>query len=204
MAKRVPVVERPRKKTFECMTADGGTSGWSSGGTSTSRCRGSCGGVACVAASGSPTIPPFALPRKRFTKPPVLEKATEYLGTEHSYARTTEHEEERWRLPIMYDDRNAQGRKLPEGLAPSTVWRWLSWLGSMPATLRATWDLLRQKEPNATLHRQAWEVASGKYRSPERRDTLIEAMQLLAADRVCKSIFGQGIFPRYAISQGWS
>lgn len=134
----------------------------------------------------------------------MLEKATEYLGTEHSYAKTTEHEEERWRLPIMYDDRNAQGRKLPEGLAPSTVWRWLSWLGSMPATLRATWNLLRQKEPNATLHRQVWEVAPGKYRSPERRDTLIRAMQLLATDRLCEGIFGQGIFPRYAITQGWS
>ena len=136
----------------------------------------------------------------------MLEKATEYLGTEHSYARTTEHKEQQQRLPIMYDDRNAQGRKLPEGLAPSTVWRWLSWLGSMPATLRATWDLLRQKEPNAALHRQVWVVPPGKYRrkNQKRHDTLLQAMQLLAADRLCEGVFGQGIFPRYAISQGWS
>jgi hypothetical protein len=186
------------------MTADGGSSVWSSGGTSTSHCRGSCGGVACVVASGLPTILPFALPRKRFVQSPVLEKALEYLGTEHSYAETTQHEEDLRRLPIMYDDRHAQGRKLPEGLAPSTVWRWLSWLGGMPRTLRATWELIRQKEPNAALHRQPWPLPPRKYRSPARQHTLQQAMQLLAADRLCEGVFGQGIFPRYAISQGWS
>jgi hypothetical protein len=33
---------------------------------------------------------------------------------------------------------------------------------------------------------------------------LQRAMQLLAADRLCERLFGAGIFPRYAISQGWS
>jgi hypothetical protein len=130
----------------------------------------------------------------------VLEKAKEYLGTEHSYGKTVTD----GRMPIMYDDRNAQGQKLPEGLAPSTVWRWLSWLGGMKNTLRAACELIRQKEPNATLHRQPWAVPPQKYRSEKRRDTLQQAMQLLAADRVCEGLFGQGIFPHYAISQGWS
>ncbi len=90
------------------------------------------------------------------------------------------------------------------GLAPSTVWRWLSWLGGMPGTLRAAWDLIRQKEPHATLHRQSWVVSSAKYRSEQRRETLVEAMQVLAVDRICRRIFGQGIFPRYATSRGFS
>ena len=34
--------------------------------------------------------PPFALPGKRFIKSPVLEKAGEYLGTDHSYAKTVQ------------------------------------------------------------------------------------------------------------------
>jgi len=140
------------------------------------------------------------LPHKRFVKRPVLEKASEYLGTDHSYGKTVEDEG----MAIVYDDRAATDKRIPVGLAPSTVWRWLSWLGGMPGTLRAAWGLIRQKEPNATLHRQPWAVPLGKYRSVQRQETLQQAMQLLVADRVCGGLFDEGIFPRYAISQGWS
>jgi hypothetical protein len=107
-------------------------------------------------------------------------------------------------MPIMYDDRTPAGLEKARGLAPSTVWRWLSWLGGMPGTLRAAWGLIRQKDPNSTLHRQPWVVSAWKYRSEKRRDMLQQAMQLLAIDRVCEKLFGGEIFPRYAISQGWS
>ena len=140
------------------------------------------------------------MPGKRYVKQPVLEKASEYLGTDHSYAKTVKHQG----MPIMYDDRTPAGLEKACGLAPSTVWRWLSWLGGMPGTLRAAWGLIRQKEPNSTLHRQPWVVSAWKYRSEKRRDTLQQAMPLLAIDRVCEKLFGEGIFPRYAISQGMS
>ena len=130
----------------------------------------------------------------------MLEKASEYLGTDHSYAKTVKHQG----MPIMYDDRTPAGLEKARGLAPSTVWRWVSWLGGMPATLRAAWGLIRQKEPNSTLHRQSWVVSARKYRSQKRQNTLQQAMQLLTIDRVCEKLFGEGIFPRYAISQGWS
>ena len=153
----------------------------------------------CAAGSGSPITRPFALPRKRFVKQPVLEKASEYLGTDHSYRKTAEHEG----MAIMYDDRARPNERGPVGLAPSTVWRWLSWLGGMPGTLRAAWGLIREKEPNSTLHRQPWAVLSTKYRSLPRQHTLQQAMQLLAVDRVCERLFGDGIFPRYATGRGW-
>lgn len=130
----------------------------------------------------------------------MLEKAGEYVGTEHSYRKTVEDQG----MPIMYDDRQPAAKRQPVGLAPSTVWRWLSWLGGMPGTLRAAWELIRQKEPNSTLHRQPWAVSPAKYRSPKRQETLVEAMQVLAVDRMCGRIFGTGIFPRYATSQGFS
>jgi hypothetical protein len=130
----------------------------------------------------------------------VLEKASEYLGTDHSYGKTAEHEG----MPIMYDDRIPTEKKQPVGLASSTVWRWLSWLGGMKNTLRAACELVRQKEPNATLHREPWALPSWKYRSQARQSTLQQAMQLFAADHLCEGFFGQGIFPRYAIAQGWS
>ena len=151
-------------------------------------------------ANGLPIIHPFALPRKRFIKQSVLEKATEYLGTHHSYRKTVNHEG----MSVVYDDRTARGKREPVGLAPSTVWRWLSWLGGMPGTLRAAMGLIREKEPSAALHRELWVVPAGKYRSQRRRDTLQQAMQLLAADRVCARLFGKGIFPRFGIARGWS
>jgi hypothetical protein len=140
------------------------------------------------------------LPRKRFVQAPVLEKAGEYLGTEQSCRKTVAHQG----MPIMYDNRKPTKEHLPEGLAASTVWRWLSWLGGMPGTLRAGWELIRQKEPAAALHRQPWEVSPRKYRSEKRRETLIEAMQVLAVDRLCARLFGAGLFPRYATGPGSS
>lgn len=140
------------------------------------------------------------MPRKRYVKQPVLEKGSEYLGTDQSYLETTKHEG----MSIVYDDRTVTGKRVPLSLAPSTVWRWLSWLGRMPRTLQAAGGLIRQKDPNSTLHREPWAMSPTKYRSEKRRDVLQQAMQLLAIDRVCKKLFGEGIFPRYAISQGWS
>lgn len=151
-------------------------------------------------ASGSRITRPFALPRKRFVKQVILEKGTEYLGTEHSYHQTTEQEG----MPIMYHGSTDKDQRGPLGLAPSTVWRWLSWLGELPGTLRAVSGLVRQKDPNSSLHRQPWAVPTTKYRSQKRQNTLGQAMQLLAADRLCENLFGEGIFPRYATAQGWS
>jgi hypothetical protein len=197
MAKRVLVVVRSRGR-FGCTTAGGASSGWFWDDASGWRCLGSCVGGVCAAANDSPITRPFALPRKRFVKQPVLQKAGEYLGTDHSYRKTAEHKG----MPIMYDDRTRAEKQGPLGLAPSTVWRWLSWLGGMTGTLRAACGLIREKEPNSTLHRQPWAVTPRKCRSLPRQQTLQQAMQLLAADRVCEGLFGEGIFPRYAISQG--
>ena len=154
----------------------------------------------CVAASGSLTTHPFALPRKRFVQQPVLAKAKEYLGADRPYRQIVMHKG----MSIVYDDRVAKGKWHPVGLSPSTVWRWLSWLGGMPNTLQAVMGLIREKDPNAALHRELWVVPAGKYRSKRRRDTLQRAMQLLVADRMCAKLFGKGIFPRYGIARGWS
>ena len=142
--------------------------------------------------------PPFALPRKRFIKQPVLEKANENLGTDHSYRKTVEYDG----MPIMYDDRSAVAEWQPVGLAPSTVWRWLSWLGGMRRAVRAATGLIRKKEPDAPPYRKAWAVPTGKYRSRHRRVTLQRAMQVLVVDRMCGKLFGKGLFPRFATAKG--
>jgi hypothetical protein len=197
MPKRVPAVVRSRRSSFACTTVVGGSSGWSSGSASRSSFPGSCGGVVCAAASDLPTTHLFALPGKRFVKAPLLEKSSAYLGTEQTYAQTTKHEG----MAIVYDGRTPSDKEPWVGLAPSTVWRWLTWLGGMTGTLQAAWKLIREKEPSSMLHREPWAVSPMKYRSEKRRETLQQAMQLLAADRLCESLFGVGIFPRYATSR---
>jgi hypothetical protein len=113
------------------------------------------------------------LPRERFVKLPVLEKASEYLGADHSYCKTAEH----GGMSIVYDDRALRPQeRRPVGLAPSTVWRWLSWLERMKNTLHAACELIRQKEPNATLHGEPWALPPWKYRSQSRQSTLQQAM----------------------------
>ena len=129
-----------------------------------------------------------------------MKKGSEYLGTDQCYRKTIQYKG----MSIVYDDRTPTDQRRPVGLAPSTVWRWLSWLGGMKRTLRAALGLIRQKDPNASLHRQPWAVSSWKYRSEKRREVLQQAMQLLAADRVVEGLFGAGIFPRYATRQGWT
>ena len=53
-----------------------------------------------------------------------MDSLGEYLAADHSYRKTVKHEG----MPIMYDDRTPAGLEKASGLAPSTVWRWLSWL----------------------------------------------------------------------------
>jgi hypothetical protein len=155
-------------------------------------------------ADASPTTPPFALPDKQFVQPAVVEKAQAYLGTDHSYRQVVRHQ----RQAIVYDDRQPEvprrGGEPLIGLAPSTVWRWLSWLGGLSHTLHAACDLIRQKAPASALHREPWALSPRKYRSPQRQETLQQAMQLLAANRLMLRLFGSEIFPQFATRQGWS
>jgi hypothetical protein len=160
---------------------------------------GFCAGTVSVAESGLRTIRPFALPRKRFVKQVLVEKATTYLGTGASYRTVVRHDA----LPVMYDTRPSDAQN-PRSLRGSTVWRWLSWLEGLSGTLRAAWGLVRQKEPGATVHREPWALSPAKYRSAGRRDTLQQAMQLIAVGQLFERLFDEEIFPRFATAHGWS
>ena len=86
-------------------------------------------------------------------------------------------------MPILYDDRQDPEPGEPRGLAPSTVWRWLSWLAGLRDTLQTACSLVRQKAASAALHREPWALPCTKYRSDQRREALGRAMQLLATGR---------------------
>jgi hypothetical protein len=74
----------------------------------------------------------------------------------------------------------------------------------MSNTLRAASDLLRQQEPNSQWHRQVWEPGSGKFRSPQRKETLQQAMKLLVLSELLGKLSAIKIFPNLATVHTWS
>ena len=133
----------------------------------------------------------------------MREKARESWATDTSYRKVIEHQG----MPILYDDREADsipaGKDCVPGLAPSTVWRWLSWLGGLENMLREACQLIRQKAPGSALHREAWPVSARKYRSEARRQTLQRAAQCLVSEPLFRELFDQEMFPNFATAHGW-
>jgi hypothetical protein len=160
-----------------------------------------CDGNARIAAGGLPTIRPFALPHKRFVKEAVSARSKDYLGQDVSYRNAVRHQGR----PIFHDD--ARPCRVPNddpsALAPSTLWRWLSWLGGLNETVRAACQLIRQKQPSEILHREPWPLATRKYRSQERRRVLQQATRGIVVDQMFQRLFGWEIFPHLATAHGW-
>lgn len=173
---------------------------WSSSSACVFFAPGYCGSSARVATGRLPTIRPFALRRKQFVSPTVLERAKDFLGSRKSY-RQGVREQQR---SLVYDDRQehplaARGA----ALAHSTLWRWLSWLGGLTRTMQRASQLICQQDPHSTLHQQVIPVDPRKYRSEERRVSLEQAARMLLVEATFHEHFGKKIFPRFATGCGW-
>lgn len=143
--------------------------------------------------------PPFALPRKRYVRQAVEALAGKYVHEESCTYRgavkvgggaigyaSVQHDE--------IDERQ---------LVPSTVWRWLSFLGELKETLRRAHGLIRAKAPSSELSRKAAWIAPRKYRSTGRRNVLRSALRLMNAGQEYRRLFGRGIFPELATACEW-
>lgn len=141
-------------------------------------------------------LPSFALPFKRFVSQVVCDRSQTFLGTEQSYRDSV-----RWQgRTLVYDDRQDEklGREAA-ALAPSTVWRWLSWLGDqLQDAFGQVRQLIRSRTADSTLHRESWSVSPYKFRSEARRLTLQRAVEGLVIAKVFQRLFGKAIFPRFA------
>ena len=161
---------------------------------------GFCGSSARIATGRLPTIRPFALRRKQFVSPTLLDRAKDFLGSQKSY-RQAVHQQQR---SFVYDDRQehplaARGA----ALAHSTLWRWLSWLGGLTRTMQRASQLICQQDPHSTLHKQVISIDPRKYRSELRRVTLEQAARMLLVEVAFHEHFGKKIFPRFATGCGW-
>ena len=141
-------------------------------------------------------LPSFALPFKRFVSQVVCERSRAFLGTEQSYRDSVQLQGQ----AVVYDDRQDEelGREAA-ALAPSTVWRWLSWWGDqLQDAFRQLRQLIRAKTSHGALHRESWSVSPDKYGSETRRLTLQRAVEGLVIAKVFQRLFGKAIFPRFA------
>lgn len=141
-------------------------------------------------------LPSFALPYKRFVIDVVRDRSKTFLGSDQSYRQTVRQQGR----AMVYDDRQDEGlARQGAALAPSTVWRWLSWLGDqLPDTWRAVRQLIRARTCDSALHREGWGVSPSKHRSEARRLTLQRAVEGLVLAAVFQRLFGKAIFPRFA------
>lgn len=131
----------------------------------------------------------------------VRDRAQAFLGSDQSYRLTVQPQGR----AVVYDDRQEEAlARQGAALAPSTVWRWLSWLGDgLQETFRKARQLIRARSPRSTLHRDAWCIWPYKYRSDQRRQTLQRALQHLVVANVFGQLFGKAIFPHFATAHGW-
>lgn len=152
--------------------------------------------------------PRFALPYKRFVSHQIMERSLRYLQDDTiSYERATceldpgqtnGRSPPRQPLPVFYPDPE---QATSRGLAPSTVHRWITTLGSLKKILQAATSLLLDKD--ASIHRQAVDVAARKYRSVERKNRLQDTLRLFHAEAAYRAWFGCSIFPHLATSCLW-
>ncbi len=134
--------------------------------------------------------PPFALPHKRFVKQDLLAKALNYLSGQPPDGPATYRESVReQRVPPSYANDN-NGRQLSH----VTLWRWLSWLGSLTDLVQWGTQLVLQKDPQADLHRKSCPVANHQARSAQRRQTLEQATMTLHAAEAFSRCFGGSLF----------
>lgn len=132
--------------------------------------------------------------------PTLLDRTRDFLGTDKSYRKVVRRQQK----SLVYDDRQEHPlARRGAALAPSTVWRWLSWLGSLTETTQAAMQLISQKDPSHTLHRQVVLIDPRKYRSEARAATLERAGRLLLVEAAFELRTKKKIFPRFATGCGW-
>lgn len=140
--------------------------------------------------------PPFALRCKRYVRRTVVESGRRYVEEDRMTYRegVLKHG-----LPIF---RDCDEREIDDrALAPSSLHRWITSLGSLAETLRAALGLLGSK--GSGIFRKVFPVSPRKYRTEGRKAILEDCLRLLLAEEEYRSLFGVSIFPRLATACLW-
>jgi hypothetical protein len=140
--------------------------------------------------------PPFLLPYKRYALTGLIERCQVYLDHDQmSYAKVARTEDRR---PVWYV--NGQGRELlpARALAPSTIWRWVTFWGLQTIALQKGLQLWLEHDASSPVHRFLGVVGPHKFRSETRGNILRTARRLLHLNNRWNHTFCGSFLPRFA------
>jgi len=143
--------------------------------------------------------PEFALPHKRYVGPDVCRLSERYVTDDGvSYRRGVQVE----RMAVCYG--GGDGQSIDDRvLWPSTLHRWVGFVGGLKDTLRCAWQLIRGKSATCDVFRKMLPVPCWKYRSAQRREVLQTCGRVLRTDRAFRIHFGVSFFTHLATRCSW-
>jgi transposase-like protein len=147
--------------------------------------------------------PPFAFPRKRYTRESILDFSASYVEDEAATYRTTVSDEEG--MPIFHPLTSKGDTTRYKSLAHSTPYRWITTLSGFKQILRGAQDLILQKNPASTVCRDlaAIEVSARKVVKAARESVLRRCRQILYLEVLFRATFLASIFPFHATKCAW-
>lgn len=139
--------------------------------------------------------PDYAIPYKRYTKDTIWEISKKYVEEEDStYENVVQNDKE----AIVYDSKTNSSRYESE-LTGSTIWWWLSFIGSLNDLISKAFSLIRQKDPSSQIFREVLPINPRKYRSNKRKKLLQRCIRFFNAEVEFRRLFLNSIFPHFAI-----
>ncbi len=133
--------------------------------------------------------PSFCVPYKRYVLADITRLSGRYVESDEASYRSVVRGR---KMAIGYAEEPSASKQL----SPSTVWRWLGYLGACGARLQEGLRLIQDKDPSLALHRLIRPVAARKYRTETRRELLQTGRLLLSVAEAFNHLFGRVIFPR--------
>jgi len=135
--------------------------------------------------------PDFAIPHKHYTRPSIMGFSARYLNSEDITYRQT----------LMVDGSVPGYPQNDAALAPTTIHRWITTLGSFTQTCRTALILLLQENPVSSICRDLARIiiSQRKYKTKQRKKQLINCRQLMIVEAFFQATFKTSIFTKLAI-----
>ena len=156
----------------------------------------------------------FALPHKRYVRQDVFRLSDRYVTEDDLSSRKAVQVND---MPVYYDagvgGRQAVDNRATVGdsqaiddrvLWPSTLHRWIGWVGGLRRTLREAFQLIRARSATCDVYRDLVALAPWKYRSEKRKAVLQACGRLFRTDEAYRNLFRTSIFPHLATVYGWN
>jgi len=135
--------------------------------------------------------PDFAIPHKHYTRPSITGFSASYVESENMT----------YQKAVMVDSSVPGYAQNDATLAPSTIHRWITTLGSFTQTCRTALILLLQENPVSSICRDLARliIPQRKYKTNQRKKQLIGCRQLVIIEVFFQVTFKTSIFTKLAM-----